>query len=301
MATRSLYEIEDVAATLLYALQFKKHKLAVQAAVELRESGENDLLLNLLTFAWLLCDPFKFPFTRAPTIETMYDDLCALIHHFPESLPLYKPQIKPAAQPQQPNQTEFIKSCISKQLWRLTLQHLTHVLYTNMNELLVMLEILNIPKILIDCFHRLAYMPLLERLLLHIVVQSTGLSVPVPAPPPINNSLKSIWNSESTRCFQIPHNELRMWNIVPKQVHRLQYSLIPAAVTDSNASQYWKKAGLPTEENIDTWYFTYFPNDIPDEWSRDEIQKSHVYSDSCDSTADSTAVENDWIHAFLLC
>ena len=61
MATKHLYMLEDVLATLLYAIQTKKAQLAFQCAIELVESKEHDALWNTLTLAWLLTDPVREP------------------------------------------------------------------------------------------------------------------------------------------------------------------------------------------------------------------------------------------------
>jgi hypothetical protein len=81
---------------------------------------------------------------------------------------------------------------------------------------------------------------------------------------------------------------------------------LPIHIEKVNASNYWKnllqKYNIQivkeefvsdTDENLDTFYVNAFPNDIPDEWSEVERQKSHPQWLF-------TKQENIWRPAFLL-
>lgn len=322
MATRSVYEVDDVVATFLYALQTKNGVLAVRAARELRVSEETDLLINVLIFAQLLCDPRVFPMTTPPTRETMYEVLCLLMKHFPSELPKYKPQIPvPPPSPDTcvtttvvdwqipssftPHQAHIlettVRTCISKRYWKQCIRILTPLLHKHMCSLSSLLQMLGISKKLTNILETIVYVPLSERLLFHLIIQLTFPMTSVTIPTEIMKTHESIWNSTSTgrsaRTFQIPYAALQQWSLHPKLAKRIQESLIPVAVSDSQSTLYWQHAGLPTDDTIEEWFSTHFPDDIPDEWSREEILKSHVY----DSSPQSTLLQHDWQPAFLLC
>lgn len=320
MATRSVYEVDDVVATLLYALQTKNHVLAVQAARELRVSEETDLLVNVLTFAQLLCDPRELPMITPPTHETMYDVLCLLMTHFPSQLPTHKPQIPIA--PPSPLQTDqqytfdwripssftphqahilesTVRTCILKKYWKQCIRILTPLLHKHICALSSLLQMLGISKKLTDILETIVYVPLSERLLFHAVIQLI-----FPQPPTKNTQYmtkyESHWNStavgRNARTFQVPRCALQQWNLQPKSAKRIQESLIPEAVADTQSTLYWQHAGLPSDANMEEWFRTHFPDDIPDEWLRDEILKSHVYEQSPIERQ-----QHDWQPAFLLC
>jgi hypothetical protein len=116
---------------------------------------------------------------------------------------------------------------------------------------------------------------------------------------------QAVWNSCAQgiagRSFQIPFHALVQWKIMPKQNTRIQYALLPESICDQNASLYWQNSNIPSkesgDEDLENWYNTHFPDDIPDEWSRAEIEKSHVYS----LPEKQPKTDHDWQSAFLLC
>lgn len=300
MATRSVYEISDVAATLLYALQTHAYTLVFQTARELRISGESELLTNLVIFAWLLCDPFVCSLREPPTVDTIYESLCQIAPAFPTSLPEYYTPFP--FQPPAEHQTEVfnaaVHTCISKGLWKHAYRILVPLLHTNQFDRITRLfEPYNVSKTHFVVLESLLYVPLAERLLLHSIVAATGVKTTNPV---VVTKYGTIWNKPALggrgdRCFSIPAEARRLWNIRPKPMDRIQFSLLPAAILDANASSYWINA--MNEPKTDEWYATYFPDDIPDEWSQDECAKSHT----SEIVLNHEIYKNDWTAAFLLC
>lgn len=300
MATRSMYEVEDVVATLFHGLTTKQHILVIQAARELHVSLEDELLLNVVIMASLLCDPYTCPMTHVPTKETVYESLCSLMDYFPSELPKYKSQI-PIPMP--PNQTVLehtIQTCFEKKYAKQCIRILVMLLHKQPAICFSLLETHGISKAHIQLFDRILYSPLAERYVQHLIIQ-TMFPCSSPASKP-NNTQKyiNVWNSElsgrAARTFSIPFQALSLWNLKPKLASRIQNSLLPLAI-QTDPSLYWETAGIPSEDTMETWYATHFPDDIPDEWSREEIEKSHAYTLPSETTSSKT----DWQPAFLLC
>lgn len=298
MATRSMYEVEDVVATIFHGLMTKQSLLVIQAARELRVSLENELLLNVVSMAWLLCDPYTCPMTDVPTNESVYQCLCLLIDHFPSELPKYKPQL-PVSMPSKDILETTIQTCFDKKYAKQCIRIMTMLLHKQPELCYSLLEKQGISKTRIGLFDRIVYTPLAERLLQHLVIQ-TMFSISVSSSTHIQK-YSGVWNSETVGCsartFSIPLHALSLWNLKPKPATRIQNSLVSLAIQTDSRSMYWQSAGIPTDETMDTWYTTHFPDDIPDEWSRSEIEKSHVYS----LPEKQPKADHDWQPAFLLC
>jgi hypothetical protein len=311
MASRSMYEVEDVVATLLYALQTKQHLLAIQAAKELQNSQEDELLVNVVIMAWLLCDPYTCPWLTSPS--AVYTCLCELMDQFPSQLPKYIPQRSvstplvihySSTEMQNAALESAIKTCFEKKYAKQCIRILTMLLHKDPNYMKRVFETQGIANTYLDLFDRIMYTPLAERLVQHLVIQRMFPS-PV-STNKYNQKYSAIWMNESrhgiaARSFQIPFNGLAQWNIIPKLHNRIQNALFPEAIMDKNASLFWQNANIPSkessDEDLESWYSIHFPDDIPDEWSRDEIEKSHVYI----LPEKQPKPDHDWQPAFLLC
>lgn len=306
MATKSLYEMEDVCASLMYAFQTKNHTLAFDTARELRVSDEMELLLNLVTFAWLLCDPNALPFNHVPSQDSVFDDICVLVDNFPAQVPKYKSSLLIPLPTNPKLAHEAVAYCISKKCWKPCLRMLISFLHKDVTLLRTILQDqFSIQPQMLEVLDRIVYQPLAERLLYHIVVLQTmdHESTAQLATPPSNliHKARSIWNSTSqgraARTFHISPEALSAWNIRPKSFERLQGTLIPRSVMDTCRSLYWESTNPPpSEDDIESWFTKHFPDDIPDEWSCAEIEKSHVYA-----PIETRSVINEWHPAFLLC
>jgi hypothetical protein len=293
-----MYEVEDVVAAIFHGLMTKQHVLVVQAARELRVSLEDDLLLNVVIMAWLLCDPYKCPMTHVPTKETVYESLCTIMDHFPSELPKYKAQIPVPMPPNQSVLEAAIQTCFTKKYPKQCIRILSMLLHKMPTTCYTLLEKHGVSKTLVNLFDHIVYSPLAERLLQHIVIQIM-YSLSSSSSKYIQKYV-NVWNTttagRAARTFSIPFQALTLWNIKPKLATRIQNSLVPTAV-QTDPTLYWQSAGTPTEETMEVWYAAHFQDDIPDEWSREEIEKSHVYS----LTAAESTAKTDWQPAFLLC
>ena len=313
MASRSMYEVEDVVATLFHGLQTKQHLLVIQAAKELQNSLEDELLVNVVIMAWLLCDPYTCPLLTPPSTETVYTCLCELMDQFPSQLPKYVPQ-RSVSTPlvvhysskdeQNAALKAAVQTCFEKKYAKQCIRILTMLLHKDPDHMKRVFETQGIANTYLDLFDRIMYTPLAERLVQHLVIQRMFSS-----PPSINKynqKYYEIWTTTKqglhARSFQIPFHGLAQWNIIPKLHNRIQNALFPEAIMDKNASLFWQNANIPSkessdEDSLETWYNTHFPDDIPDEWSRDEIEKSHVYI----LPEKQPKPDHDWQPAFLLC
>jgi hypothetical protein len=308
MATKSLYEVEDVCATFMYALEHHNHILAMQAARELRVSDEMELLVNLITMAWLLCDPCDTPpvlWPQTPSPENVFTALCSIMEHVPRQFPQHKPQLLLPLPPSHQVVQEAITTCISHKCWRPCLRILVTLLHKDSSTLRsILCDVMNVSDALLRTLDRILYIPLAERLLGHIVIQCMGLGPNPATPAPLTHRYAVIWNAtwkgRAARTFHVPTEARAAWNLRPKSHLRLQGTLLPSAIMDAtHRTQYWTLANPPpAEDDIETWFYDHFPDDIPDEWSRAEIEKSHVYTEHA---AGSPGPRSDWHPAFLLC
>ncbi len=328
--------MDDVCATLMYALESRRHTLAIQAARELRVSGEAELLVNLVTLAWLLCPPAPVP-PRAfpPTPATVFEALCALLDWFPAECPRYCPQLQvplPAANdvtdhppvlrwahpstftPAQAAVLEHtVQACIRKNYQKQCVRLLTPLLHKHTASLQGLLQhVVGVSAHCTDLLGRLVYMPLAERLLMHIVADAccgSAAALADPAAAPTTTKHAHVWNSglhgRAARTFHIPRAALQRWNIRPKSVERIQGTIVPRAATVPEAALCWQAAPLPPAtdaEATERWFSAHFPDDIPDEWPCEEIQKSHFYDIAAGPGHDAlVAAATDWVPAFLLC
>jgi hypothetical protein len=311
-----MYEVEDVVATLFHGLQTKQPLLAIQAAKELQNSQEDELLVNVVLMAWLLCDPYTCPLPPVPTTTTVYECLCEIMDYFPSQLPKYTSQraiSKPLAvhypSPDKQNAAleAAVQTCFEKKYAKQCICILTMLLHKDPDHMKRVFEIQGISKSRVELFDRIMYTPLAERLVQHLVIQQM-----FPKPPTQNKyfqKYQAVWNSCAQgiagRSFQIPFHALVQWKIMPKLHTRIQNALLPESICDQNASLYWQNSNIPSkesgDEDLENWYNTHFPDDIPDEWSRAEIEKSHVYSLPEKQPEKQPKIDHDWQPAFLLC
>ena len=143
------------------------------------------------------------------------------------------------------------------------------------------------------------------RVLLH--AYGSLLSLTAALEPPAD--VRRAWTSKRVggrkgRTFYVSAAALNEWNVVPSPTTRLQGA--PLLVTEETATNYWttvwSSVGLGNDrldfkddEACEAFYSTYFPDDIPDEWSAEERAKSHG------QPANEAAPKNSWRQSFLLC
>ena len=105
------------------------------------------------------------------------------------------------------------------------------------------------------------------------------------------------------RCFTIPSLVYATWSVNPQPTSRLVG--LPYQILEPAATPFWHSVVKEfqirrqedeliflDDETLERFYATYFPNDIPDEWSAEERRKSHPFPKI-------NLLENPWIPAFL--
>jgi hypothetical protein len=329
MATKHLYECEDVAATLLYGFLEGDSVLAVRAAKELYVSGETELLHRLLTLAWLLDDPenpqesLRMKAFCAQDHSSLLFLLCNSTKH---ALPLI-PEESDARPPSGiqgivdgwtkiPNGWTVEQAAHAKKAIHYALKHKywQHAVYLssplicgNTHSLVSLLHSLGIPTELTSLLETTVYTPLAHRILMHAF--ASLVASPAPAFQP-EKRLQAIWNSadpvgRTGRVLNISTGALSVWRLRRKSVSRLVGT--PTMIAEEDATAYWRNAVV--EHNVslkdgefcfadddqqESFYEKCFPDDIPDEWSVEERKKSHDVESVINQ-------ENPWQTAFLLC
>lgn len=323
MATKHLYHVEDVGATLLYAIQTNHPLLATQTFQELGDSGESDLRFRLLTLAWILSPPtHPHQGDRAAAVAAMDArallasllgspyDLPALpepIELAPPPSPTDAPAVPPAWRITPigwtPQQTGVLWNVVSGMLrrkgWK-RVAHLTRPLLTgNVRAAVSLLTALGVAPSIAELLETTVFAPLATRILEHALaslVATPGTTAP------LNISKISKDAARTARALSLPIEALSQWRRPSRPVSDLIGS--PVWVTDEDATQYWRSLcaahgvvrqgdDLVCNQEEEAFYVTGFPNDIPDEWSTEERSKSHGLL--------APLVPNPWVPAFLLC
>jgi len=319
MASRNMYDIEDVACTLLYAARAADQTLAHYALAELYASQEHELAFRILTFAWMLCEPRVDACQAQRMAAWCATDCAALLATFTTPQHALPPYDMPGPEPPHatttaqlgtvkwlppPNWTatqaavvlRTVERSLRKHYWEHASYVLRPLLSSSATQLLVAL---GVPSAFTDMMNGTVFSPLCERMCSHALA---WLCCP-PAPPPLPRRIPAA----TTRAFTISPQAMAEWHIRPKHLTVLRGA--PVAVCDADASAYWRakvatyacrKHGdsLVFEDPTKTeeFYVHCFPNDIPDEWTEAECLKSHGFA-----VDDSRGEKNIWQAAFMLC
>ena len=321
MATRNLYEMEDVGAHLLYSLAHADVAGAAHAANELRASEEDERLFNLLTLAWMLAPIGAYERAIADGFESQNSEI--MLHWLARGASYELPTIAmPAATPPPPadydapsppptwtrHPTTWTPN-MAGALWRAVSESLrkrnvdrafrltTQLIVGNTASLVDLLGALGIHAAYGDLLLQTIFAPLCVR----ILYRSLFVAV---APPAATQSVPRLRGARA-RDFTISVGALSTWSIQPKPVSRLMGA--PLLVAADDACAFWRRATLgvridgdslvfPSDDACEEFFCTYFPNDIPDEWSVKERAKSHGLPAPPQPTQ-----KNPWIPAFLLC
>lgn len=327
MASKHLYELEDVAAAFLYYTCEGNAQQAVYAAKELHDSGEHDLLWNILTLAWLLCDPAMTMGAAAAFASHDVERLLLLLLKSKHALPTIeepcvlpmppKPSKRPLPECWHPLPKQYtseqcatlykaIKYSLDHKFWEHAAYLIKCHLAENTLSMSSLLKTLGVAKQLTDLLETTVFTPLSAR----IVDHACAALVAPPAEPVLSKQYKSLWNTKlpngrSGRRLSIPAEALATWRLKAKPLSRLMG--VPLLVAEPTASSYWtdavKKYNISDDGHellfaddaqTEAFYENYFPEDIPDEWSTAERAKSH-------GQAVPPSEINPWLTAFLLC
>jgi hypothetical protein len=321
MATRHLYEMEDVAAHLLYAIAHGDGAQAAHAARELHASEEDELLYRLLTLAWMLAPAGAYERAIADGFEARDTDAmlralaaCATPYELPPTKRAPRADPPPAdydAPPPPPAWNrhptgwtpaaagalwhaidESLRKHNPARAFRLTAQ----LIVGNTVSLAQLLTSVGIHAAYGELLLQTVYEPLCERILYHAIYATTAPPVAPPVAPPAGG--------KSGRVFKISADALAAWSVRSKPLTRLMGA--PLLVAADDACAYWRRLCrnvrvvddnlvFADDDACETFYNTYFPDDIPDEWSVHEREKSHGL------LLPSSLTKNPWVAAFLLC
>jgi hypothetical protein len=291
MVTRNLYELPDVCATLLIALNKQDTQLLARTVLELVESGVDPT--PYLVLGWLL-SPAIPEKSKACSEAYMTGDLGQLVAAVQQLLPYDLPSI-PSLAPE-----PKASSSTAKATWNLpwspaanarfelamvyaikTKNHqhaayLISALPTNFVPRLI--KTLGVKDKLITLYETTEYPPLKQRVVEHVFA-----SLAFDGTPTVKKQLPI---KTKGRTFSIPESAYSLWNVKPTSPDRLLG--LPLHILDNDATPFWKNQvkrfqisrkendlQFPDDATLERFYEENFPNDIPDEWSKQERAKSH--------------------------
>ena len=312
--SRNLYETQDLAASLLLSLEERNVPLALTIMNELLLSLETELVHTLLGFAWLLAQPDKDLTPRRFTAwrSRRYDVLLASFTQVPLRLPPYTlvddypppptgnyapPRewyAKPAGWTDEQCGTLYHhcqRAIYNKQCWRAYL--IVRPLLAHPTAFTSFLSAIGTSPELLKFTH---YPHLYGQILEHAMYI---LAYP---PQPMEISLQE--PVEQGRLFHIRPEARNHWNVQPTPSTKLIGQ--PNFIFED--SPYWNQQRDRYQIDLDiTGHIHYeseqlyqeffqhnFPIDIPDEWSREEREKSHPHTPNYQPEA------NPWTPTFHL-
>jgi len=325
MATRNFYERDSVAAQLLWSLLNGEPLIAAQAANELFLSDEKDLLFAYLTLGWWLLPPsttglqrarfeafltndcFQFLRTLLPITGSVTElPPLTLIHSLPppsesEHRPPSSWTVWPAGWTV--GQAGKLWMALNEALRKANFQRATFLCIPFCSQTSVIVDLfkaLGLPTQLCAGYETTVFESLLPRIMAHCfaVLATKAAATSVPALPTLVGG----------RCFRISQKALTIWGIQTPLLARLRGP--PRLVAEPDASAYWKAAchgikGFDGTKHmlfvddadadvVEAFYATHFPHDIPEEWTRCEMEKSH-FAKPLEQTN-----SNPWILAFCV-
>jgi len=289
MATAHFYELEDVVATLLYSIQIQDEKTAIGAANELAASDEISTLERTLWLAWMLAPPStEYDAEAAKSYASKnYGLLLEILvstkaHVFPQRYKIWKTTDKPIR-----TVIDYILKKAESPLNRaeLLITYIRPFLEHNKRDIMNLLEVYGAPKVLTEALSQ-STGPISYRILVH----ACYAAFPSNTNQTQKQTQKIILNTttdfhKARRTFQINPLALSQWNLKSKPLTKLMGS--PTLILESS-TKIWRtvctthgvsKEGedlaFSSDELLEAFYLTYFPSDIPDEWSTMERAKSH--------------------------
>jgi len=333
MATRHFYEKDTVAAQLIWSIFNGEPQTAAAAANELLLSDEADYLFEYLAFAWWLlpaaADGRQRQRAAAFAAHDPVQFLASLLPTHGEKTSLPPPTPVPAIPPPTdgsvaPPATWTVwpagwSAGQAGKFWRAITDALAHgnfrratfltlPIYTQTAAVSSLLAALGAAKPLWEAFDCVLFQPLAARVLEHIFA--------VLAAPTACEAMPRILQMPSTcgRTFRISTAALRCWGVAAPDIARLRGP--PSLVGAPDATAYWQKAVATVKDrgfnlqklmlfedwaaadNIEAFYTAHFPHDIPEEWTREEKEKSHFVPMAVLETV--ATKENYWQLAFCL-
>ena len=319
MATRHLYHLEDVVATLLFSIQQNKRQTAKEASGELLASQEQDLLLRCLTLAWFLDDPEsayereRYDAFCAKDAQALLGSLLRTGYDMPEVnalLDVGKPTVLRNA-PKGPfdqivlkgwtkSQTRTLGVLLTSAMKDRQQRRARHLLCPHVErhpeQVAQILILLGVAEPLATLVKTTTYLPMAHRIVRHAL---SSLVSTAPSRSP------SVTISPAVgRILSLATDALSLWHCDTRPSSELRGA--PVLVAEEQATRYWitslqshggslKEEDLhfQSQEDEESFYTQGFPHDIPDEWSDEERQKSHGIEVS--------KLPNPWVSAFGDC
>ena len=309
MATRHFYEKDTVAAQLIWSIFNGEPQTAAAAANELLLSGEADYLFEYLAFAWWLLPAAADQRQRQRAVafeaHAPVQLLQSLLPAPGEKRRLPPPTPVPAIPPPTecsvaPPATWAVwpagwSALQAGKFWRAITDALAHgnfrratfltlPIYTQTAAVSGLLAALGAPKPLWEAFDTVLFQPLAARILEHVFA--------VLAAPLVCEALSPLQlPTASGRTFRISLAALGCWGVAVPAIARLRGP--PTQIGAADATAYWQNAiasvrargfnlqklmlfeNWASAEDIEAFYAAHFPHDIPEEWTREEKEKSH--------------------------
>lgn len=266
MITAHFYESDTVAAQLMHSLCSGDTDMAHKTASELALS-DDALLFRILCLAWWLMPPdHLLQGARAAAF------LSSNNHALFSSLVGYAfdlPQCLTCAVAAKPASRETIQKAIKKRRSDDLYNALSTLSYSELSNY--------IQKPFIDAMASTVYKPLEQRILMHAA--AALLSRLSSAAPTL--AFVSHPHGIAGRTFHISKEACAVWNVRVSPCEALRgdpHKLIQAKLFET--------------EDDEIVYLQYFPDDIPDEWSEEEVNKSH-------GIIISEFIKNPWKTAFF--
>ena len=322
MATRHLYNVTAVGATLLHALEHGDDMLAIQTAKEIYVSEEHVLLQNLLNLAWFLSPP------EHPQQKNRYeafitgDPLQFLVSLLGSPAPIPVAPVYDSLEPpkygtRHPPTTwqkwpigwtaeqagalyYTVEDALKHGNWRRAAYLTVPFMNGNMLAIAALLTAYGVSKPLVDALCTTIYVPLCQRIVEHAYA---SLTANVARKPKRHISVLTD-NTRGERTWSVSPQGCATWSVRTSPTTDLMGS--PVYIT-KEPTEFWRRALakfavtaekdrlVVADDKCEEFYETYFPSDIPDEWSTTERSKSHGF------TVPLTGTINPWTTAFLLC
>ena len=322
MATKNVYECDTVAAMLLHSLLVTKQPAtARKAAKELRVSEEDAYLFDVLTLAWLLM-PADLPTESAACAAFVAGDCGALLVAATTvvvavALP---PLPFPRAFPELPTDSpaalrRAVGLAVGRgDVWRAAFLVMgAHVNRGDVMGAAALVASFGAPPRLVELLRSVAYAPLCGRVLEHAFAACCAASSPTAMLEPFVGTTEKPGALRGARGLRIDAAALATWGVTPRPLTRLRG--FPRLVAEGSATAYWRHVcaahgaaaatqaadglSFPDDDACEAFYSTYFPDDIPDEWSAADQLKSHGLAvDTCTARSPwATALSIDCVRA----
>jgi len=284
--TRNFYTIPSVGATALHAIQCAHSPQAFHCIHELQASGEEEYAFQIATLAWLLGPPSgskSYAYIHSSR-DVFINAVCS------NSIAFTLPPLDKSAPETKPELSKAVNA-IQAALKRKDVARATYLSRPYFNELEQLFEALKIPMQFAQLADDVLFAPLVDR----VVLQAYAYKI-TPAPP----SLTEIPKSQG-RCFQINPDACALWNVElplrpmsPVMIYDTPSAFWQAAIDRYGITKHQGLLVFRNDDDEEEFYTKYFPNDLPDEWSLKEQQKSHGFA------AGAAVAENPWRTAFML-